>query len=86
MAKPGTEGNDYNCSKDGKMRTYLCNLRDFTKSEAIFSLQEESFKGKCVIDFLKQIERNHPNKKNAVVMDNAPCRKSKVMKEYLEKS
>jgi len=82
----GTKGKTTIVEKTGK-RGRICAISAISPSQKLFfSLQEESFKGKCVINFLKQIERNHPNKKIAVVMDNAPCHKSKVMKDYLEKS
>jgi hypothetical protein len=82
----GPKGKTTIVQKTGK-RGRICAISAISPSQKLFfSLQEESFKGKCVINFLKQIERNHPNKKIAVVMDNAPCHKSKVMKEYLKKS
>jgi transposase len=56
------------------------------QQKLLFSLQEKTFKAQGVINFLKQIERSHPNKKIAVVMDNAPCHTSKAMKNYLKNS
>jgi transposase len=82
----GPKGKTTIVKKTGK-RGRICAISAISPSQKLFfSLQEETFNGKCVISFLKQIERNHPNKKIAVVMDNAPCHTSKVMKEYLKNS
>ncbi len=57
-----------------------------TRHNLTFSLQEENFNGDSVVAFLKQIERNHPNRKIAIVMDNAACHKAKTVKNFLDAS
>ena len=56
------------------------------KSSLIFSLQDVTFKTQGVINFLKQIMRNHKNRKIAIVLDNARPHTSKKMKGFLQQN
>jgi len=70
-------------SKRGK----VCAISALSASQnLLFSLQKENFNGASVVEFLKQIKRKHPNRKIAIVMDNAACHKSKQVRDFLNSS
>jgi len=47
-----------------------------------FRLEERRINSKIIIEFINQIIRSHPRRKVALIMDNAPCHKSKAVQEY----
>ncbi len=79
----GPKGKTSIVERSGK-RGRVCAISAISpKSSLIFSLQQTTFKTQGVIDFLKQIMRNHKNRKIAIVLDNASPHTSKAMKEFL---
>ena len=50
----------------------------------VFRLEKDTIHGKEHIDFLKQIQRNHPNRKIIVIEDNARPHISKVVDEFAD--
>jgi transposase len=49
-----------------------------------FRLEDRRVNGEVLIEFLQQILDNHPKRKVVVIMDNAPCHRSKAVQDFVK--
>lgn len=49
-----------------------------------FRLEKRKINAKVMIEFLKQIGQTHKTRKIAIIMDQAPCHRSKKMKNFID--
>jgi transposase len=50
----------------------------------VFRLEKEKVKAKHHIQFIKQVQRNHPHRKIIIIEDNAPSHIAKMVDNYVE--